>query len=1383
MKKIIRGAKGPSAREPVRAKDTLDSKEFATIQDLLSEGEIEGFATPSEKNIARNNANYNNACLADIFLDNTAVLNVSPDDPNFTTKLSSLTDTDFSFEDVTFIPKFGEGNQKPVANLENANLQKTSNTILTNSAVVTTSSFVDSPDLSLGQHAAEVTIQFLGLQKFETNGDILGTEVNYQIQLQIDNSPTFTTIIDETITGRSKDSYSREHTINLPTDTYGDANYTQAKIRVKRITDDSDPDLIQDTFGVSRIEEVVYTPQSYPNCAYSTLRVSAEQFSSVPQRAFRIRGIKVKIPGAGANNSGTPTVVKNQADADALGLGTVSSFGFIHYPAGYIFNGTMGAAQWCTCPAMILLDLLTNQRYGLGVHISPDFDILNPSDVDLFKNIDLFSYVQASRYANADSSVPNTTLTQKNLIKLEDGTFEPRFACNVSIQGTAEAYALINELAGVMRGFPIWQTGSITLTQDRPTDSSFLFSLANVTEAGFSYSGSSLKQRHSVVSVSYFNMDSREIDYEVFEDTAAVAKLGIIKKTVKAFGCTSRTQAIRLAKAILFSEQNESEVVSFSTSIDAGAIVRPGSVISINDPVRSLERRSGRVKSATTTVITVDSSQDLSTLQGTNKTLSVMLPDGKVETKTLAAGNSSVTNNVITLSSALSQAPSENAIWILSSSGDEGVEPQTFRVISVEEQDGVNYAITALTYNPGKYANIDEDVALPVRNLSLLNRPKSPPSGLIAEEKIIVKNNLAIVKIILSWGSVTGVSQYQVQYRFNNTNWVIQDVFRPDFEIENTEAGTYEFKVFSYNAALKISDTSSDLTFNAAGKTAPPGNVQNLQLEPVDEKKVRLKWDRAVDPDVLHGGRVYVRHSSLTDGTGTFNNAVDLVEALPGNTTEREVASLEGEYILRFQDDQGNFSTGSASVLVDLPDILDTQIILSSASRQDLLSTPFSGTKVKTSVVSNTLRLEETTGVTRGVYDFASILDLERVYSLDLKRFIKSVGFQVQQPFRTATNIKANNTNSTQSIQGVQIPAKTIRVTSAVVHNLVVGDPVQLVGVGNNNLVNGTYFISAVSSTTIFDLSITAANNLPGFNTFTTTGTYKKLTLLDQLIPDAPPEKGGPATGGWDNYATDGNFDGTSADTVNCKMLVASTNVDPASSAVTFTNGTSFTYVQDNGSEDGSTNGTVMTCSSTNHGLNVGDNIKIIFTQDNFSTFYTVQTVPNANKFTLTSPINQAVSSGSGNFLKFSKFTTLTNGTFRGRAFAFQLQLTTGKPLVENIDIQQAGIVASFPSRTENSYLTGNPSNPVSMEVQQSGTSQKTVTFARPFFTGLAGLGGANSFKPNVGVTVQNLGSGETVIINNITGTSFDIGIRNAANNGFSNRDFTFTAVGYGKGV
>ena len=195
-------------------------------------------------------------------------------------------------------------------------------------------------------------------------------------------------------------------------------------------------------------------------------------------------------------------------------------------------------------------------------------------------------------------------------------------------------------------------------------------------------------------------MDSREIDYEVVEDTAAQAKIGIVKKDVKAFACTSRGQAQRLGKAILFSEQNESETVTFTTSIDAGAIVRPGSVIAVNDPVRGGERRSGRINTATTTQITVDDTKDLSNFTGTDKKCSVILPNGSVETKNVIG----LVNNVITLDSALSAIPNVNSIWLLQSST---LEAQTFRVIAVEEQDGINYAITALTYIDGKYNNIE----------------------------------------------------------------------------------------------------------------------------------------------------------------------------------------------------------------------------------------------------------------------------------------------------------------------------------------------------------------------------------------------------------------------------------------------------------------------------------------------------------------------------------------------------------------------------------------------------------------------------------------------------------------------------------------------------
>ena len=41
--------------------DALSSKQFNTIVEIISEGEIEGFATPSKRGVATNNAAYKTA--------------------------------------------------------------------------------------------------------------------------------------------------------------------------------------------------------------------------------------------------------------------------------------------------------------------------------------------------------------------------------------------------------------------------------------------------------------------------------------------------------------------------------------------------------------------------------------------------------------------------------------------------------------------------------------------------------------------------------------------------------------------------------------------------------------------------------------------------------------------------------------------------------------------------------------------------------------------------------------------------------------------------------------------------------------------------------------------------------------------------------------------------------------------------------------------------------------------------------------------------------------------------------------------------------------------------------------------------------------------------
>ena len=93
-------------------------------------------------------------------------------------------------------------------------------------------------------------------------------------------------------------------------------------------------------------------------------------------------------------------------------------------------------------------------------------------------------------------------------------------------------------------------------------------------------------------------------------------------------------------------------------------------------------------------------------------------------------------------------------------SDDTGEEPQTFRVVSVEEQDGINYSISALAYRSDKYTNIESTdfPTLPARNISRLNELKPAPTiKTPILEEIVVVNNIAINRLLISWQPVAGV--------------------------------------------------------------------------------------------------------------------------------------------------------------------------------------------------------------------------------------------------------------------------------------------------------------------------------------------------------------------------------------------------------------------------------------------------------------------------------------------------------------------------------------------------------------------------------------------------------------------------------------------------
>ena len=934
----------------------LSSKQFNTVVELLGEGEIEGSATASKAGITdKTSTAYFNAFKKDIFLNGTQVLQEAASN-------TAPEDSDFNFKDVGFDFRLGTASQTFIDGISNIETETVIGTTVTTSTPVTHT--VSSSDIN----AVRVTLRFPSMQKFENDGDINGVEVNLLIKT-IENDGTTTTVIDDTVKGRSTNAYFRDYIVKLKSTT----SFPVA-IRVERVTADSSDATLVNAFQFQQATNIIFEQNAYANTAHVALRFNAEQFPRVPSRVFRIRGRKIKIP--------------HNATVD-LQTGAISYAG--------TFNGTFKTdKEWTTDPAWILYDLLIDTRAGCGIAES---------------NLDKFSFKTVSEYCGESVDAGNG-----------DGSTEPRFSCNVNITQQQEAYGLINALCSVMRVMPFYSAGGIAISQDAPKSASYIFTNANVTEEGFLYAGSSLKTRHTVINVSYFDMTTQEVDVETVEaDSSTQTKYGVVVKNIKAFATTSRNQARRLGRWFLYNEQNSGETCSFTTTAAAGVLVRCGDVIEISDRLKAGVRRGGLLKSVTsTTVVVLDDSTntDIPSL-GDSPTISIILPDGSLEEKTI----SGISGTTITVSSAFSTAPNEHAPYILETTN---LQTTTWRVINVKENDEKTFSITALSHDSGKYAFVEDGSALPTRTISILTQILNSPEGLRVDEKIVTINNKAVSKLILDWQTQSGASRYEVQYRFANGDFKKIETLSSDAEILNSDAGEYEIRVFSFNGLGQPSRQPATLTFNAVGKTAPPSDITNLTYEPISDKEIRLRWDAVPDQDVRAGGRIHVRHSPKTDGSGTFSDATDLVFALSGASTEKVVPLLEGEYILKTQDDGDRFGTGETSLVIDLPEAQPKLLV--QTRREDLDSPKFQGSKTNVGFDSGTnsislagtgnfddstdidseTSIDDIGGVsTTGTYLFNETLDLGAVFSLDLRKLIQTDSVYSSDLIDSVTDIDA----------------------------------------------------------------------------------------------------------------------------------------------------------------------------------------------------------------------------------------------------------------------------------------------------------------------------------------------------------------------------------------
>lgn len=702
-----------------------------------------------------------------------------------------------------------------------------------------------------------------GLSSTNDAGELVGTTVDLKIEVQ-SNGGAWVQDHVERVTGKSTTRYQRSSTIRLAK--FGPAPWN---IRVSRLTMDAPNIRIVDKSYLASYTLIKDGKLRYPNTALAGIEADAISFSSIPVRSYVIRGMLVRVP-----SNYTPREYDPGTDTWSVASYTGE------------WDGNF-KTMWTDNPAWCFYDLLVEKRYGLG-------EFLNAATVDKWSLYNIGKY--------CDELVPDGR-----------GGEEPRFTCNLCLNSQEDAYQVITGFASIFRGMAYWAAGQVYATQDRPTDPTYAFSESNVLDGLFTYSSASRRARHNVVIVAWNDpSDSYRQKLEYVEDAEDIAESGkIVDTQILAYGCTSRSQALRCGLWRLYTEKYEGETVTFRTAME-NALVMPGDRVHIMDQSRVSQRLGGRLLAGTTTAVTLDSPVTLEL--GETYTIWCALPDGTIEEQ--AVTNTLPYTGAAIATAPFSVAPAAEAQWVLSSSS---LQPQIFRILHVKQSDKDTAEILAIKHNPSKFALIDAGVDLEdVTDGTVdLRTPADPPTGLTLGEFQYIAGTGVKTALSIGWTGAATTSTYGVDYQKNNGPWESMPQTSSCYaEVLDVTPGNFAVRVTAYNAR-GIASPSISGTYEVLGKLAPPEDVTGFTVE-YSPFGATLVWQSVADED-LEG---YEIREGAAWASGTIINY--------GAATRFPLMRTSGSltYWIKAKDTSGNYSVNAVSVSVVITPTTPTSLAM-----------------------------------------------------------------------------------------------------------------------------------------------------------------------------------------------------------------------------------------------------------------------------------------------------------------------------------------------------------------------------------------------------------------------------------------------------------------------
>ena len=511
-------------------------------------------------------------------------------------------------------------------------------------------------------------------------------------------------------------------------------------IRLRKITADANSAKIGDTMTLQSYTEVIDAKLRYPNTALLYIEFDSSQFNgSIPQIACEPRGRVIRVPDT-------------------------------YDPETRTYSGTwLGTFKWAWTdnPAWIFYDLVVSDRFGLGDRLTT-------------ANIDKWTLYQVAQYC--DQMVPDG--------KGGSGT-EPRYTCNVYIQERNDAYTVLRDFAAIFRGMTYWGDDQIVALADMPRDVDFTYTHANVIDGRFTYSSSTTKNRYTNALVSWSDPDNAYSDAmePVFEQ-ALVSRYGFNQLEITAIGCTRQSEANRKGRWGILTN-NKDRVVTFNVGED-GNIPQPGYVIAVADRNLSGRDLGGRVSAVNGRILTLDRAPDASS----GDRMIVNLPSGVSQSRTIQ----SITGNKVTVTTAYSETPVAQAVWVIES--DE-LYAQQYRVITVTDNNDGTFTIVSANHDPDKYARIDTGAIIDQRPVSVIPPGnQSPPDNIVISSFSVVQQNISVETMRVSWDQAQNAIAYEAQWRRNDGNWVnVPRSSTTSFDVPGIYAGRYLVRVRAINAA------------------------------------------------------------------------------------------------------------------------------------------------------------------------------------------------------------------------------------------------------------------------------------------------------------------------------------------------------------------------------------------------------------------------------------------------------------------------------------------------------------------------------------------------------------------------------------------------------